>query len=573
MTLFNEIVTETAESFGLGNKAGALVAETVRLMFNPAKGGLQGFFDRLDEAGLGDLTRSWREAKAAPKPLDGKQLEAVFGTAAIADVGKQLGMANARIRTAMAFVVPLLARYFAADGALPKEMPSAIQTFLQSEQARVFTPKGKPVNRNRTEPTPNIGMWTLGVAVLLVTAVFTGYQILKGNEPGPAEQAQPSAPPMASTPTQPPADADAGKPVARLIIRNDGGRFDYSGEVSDNGLKGHITEQLLTFFGQARLNGNLTLNPQLGIPPWFAKLDRVLPQLNVPGIDLHLEGNSVSLGGWLSDQDRDSVMNSLKTAMGPGFRYAYLGDEALELEKEARGRTLAALAALPPGYQGLDLAAALNQWAINFPKDHAALPEGGRDIIGRAAELMKAMNQPVVFQIIGHTDEKGQTGLKLSQERANAVREALLQAGVPKEMLQARGVGGEQPVASNDTPYGQFKNRRMEFVVVQTCVTKSECGLPDPFALPTPVQPELPVEPLQPPVTEPVAPEHAPETSPTRSLGESLERGLLSPTPSHEIRRPLDDETQKPEASSKTKPKAPKPAERSTSPDNVDDLF
>ncbi len=43
MALLTDIVRETAESFGLGNKAGALVAETIRIMFNPRQGGLRGF--------------------------------------------------------------------------------------------------------------------------------------------------------------------------------------------------------------------------------------------------------------------------------------------------------------------------------------------------------------------------------------------------------------------------------------------------------------------------------------------------------------------------------------------------
>ncbi len=58
---------------------------------------------------------------------------------------------------------------------------------------------------------------------------------------------------------KPEPEPESGKPMARLIIRNDAGRFEYAGVVSDAGMKANIVEQLLTFYGQARLSGNLAI--------------------------------------------------------------------------------------------------------------------------------------------------------------------------------------------------------------------------------------------------------------------------------------------------------------------------
>ena len=53
--------------------------------------------------------------------------------------------------------------------------------------------------------------------------------------------------------------------------------------------------------------------------------------------------------------------------------------------------------------------------------------------------------------------------MQLSQQRADAVREYLVQHGVPASMLTSAGYGDTKPVASNDTDEGRFRNRRIEF--------------------------------------------------------------------------------------------------------------
>lgn len=577
MALLTEIVQETADSFGLGDRAPALVAEALRLVFNERNGGLRGLLDRCGQAGLGDLADNWCDSHAALKLLDGGQLEKVVGAAAIAEAGKTLGMANARVRTAMAFVIPRLVRLFAAGGKLPREMPSAVQAFLRSDAARPRPPAGKPRTPVTSKPSHAWLGWTVGTLALLLTAGYSGLQIL-GSRDGTPPLAPPPPPPAAAieTPAAPMPEPEPGKPIARLTIRNDGGRFEYAGEVGDAGMKTAIGNQLLTFFGQARLSGNLDINPLVGVPPWFAKLDRVLPQLNVPGTVLRLEGNTARLGGWLSDPDRESVLNSIRTAMGPGFRYGYLGDETQELAQESRSRALQSLAALPPAYQGQDIVAILNQWVILFAEDSAALPDSSREVIYKAAELMRIMAQPVVFEIGGHTDNQGNVhaSQKLSLERAVVVKNAFIQAGLPEPMVRARGYGGTRPIAANDTPYGQFRNRRIEFAVLEPCLTKSACGLPDPAAIleppPAPVlEPLESLEPLPEAISPPVVRESRPAAAPAEAAPEYRPRprsrprdtgGESAATGSGRGARPASGDE------SGARPAAPRPARSSATP-------
>lgn len=70
-------------------------------------------------------------------------------------------------------------------------------------------------------------------------------------------------------------------------------------------------------------------------------------------------------------------------------------------------------------------------------------------------------------EVQGHTDNVGsiETNQRLSEERANAVRDFLIKAGVPEQQLIAHGYGPSMPIADNSTADGRAKNRRVEFVI------------------------------------------------------------------------------------------------------------
>jgi OOP family OmpA-OmpF porin len=66
-----------------------------------------------------------------------------------------------------------------------------------------------------------------------------------------------------------------------------------------------------------------------------------------------------------------------------------------------------------------------------------------------------------------HTDSEGSTAnnLELSQSRADAIVEFLVDAGVKRERLTAVGYGEAKPVTDNASPEGRVANRRIEFVL------------------------------------------------------------------------------------------------------------
>jgi OOP family OmpA-OmpF porin len=71
------------------------------------------------------------------------------------------------------------------------------------------------------------------------------------------------------------------------------------------------------------------------------------------------------------------------------------------------------------------------------------------------------------IRIEGHTDSSGEKSynLDLSQRRADAVRDFLIENGIRAERITARGYGEESTVASNDTAEGRRENRRVEVIV------------------------------------------------------------------------------------------------------------
>jgi outer membrane protein OmpA-like peptidoglycan-associated protein len=88
-------------------------------------------------------------------------------------------------------------------------------------------------------------------------------------------------------------------------------------------------------------------------------------------------------------------------------------------------------------------------------------------LLDDVATVMKSVPETLNFRIEGHTDSKGSNAanLKLSQNRANAVRDYIVGKGIATSRLEAVGFGEEQPIDSNRTDAGRAKNRRVEFNV------------------------------------------------------------------------------------------------------------
>ncbi len=99
---------------------------------------------------------------------------------------------------------------------------------------------------------------------------------------------------------------------------------------------------------------------------------------------------------------------------------------------------------------------------VEFASGKSALDSKFNGEISTLAEFMSKYPDTKV-EIAGHTDNIGKaaSNKSLSQKRANAVKDALVKAGVDAKRLSAVGYGANQPIADNKTAEGRQTNRRV----------------------------------------------------------------------------------------------------------------
>lgn len=104
---------------------------------------------------------------------------------------------------------------------------------------------------------------------------------------------------------------------------------------------------------------------------------------------------------------------------------------------------------------------------VLFEYSESSLKPGSLANLDRLVTFLKRYPDRTV-SIEGHTDSRGGEAfnLKLSQDRADAVRRALVERGLDAGQLQSVGLGEEFPVASNETEAGRQQNRRVEIIVL-----------------------------------------------------------------------------------------------------------
>ena len=106
---------------------------------------------------------------------------------------------------------------------------------------------------------------------------------------------------------------------------------------------------------------------------------------------------------------------------------------------------------------------------ILFAVDSFTVAPGLRSDLGKVAQSLQNYPDSTV-QVVGHTDNTGEASYNqgLSERRANAVADVLMNNGVPFERIQTFGRGEDQPVASNLSEEGRAQNRRVEIVILPT---------------------------------------------------------------------------------------------------------
>jgi outer membrane protein OmpA-like peptidoglycan-associated protein len=281
---------------------------------------------------------------------------------------------------------------------------------------------------------------------------------------------------VAATPVAPAPQIGPAEPVtpvatlpAQLSLSNESGVLHYAGSVHDEQTRASILDALKASFGADRISGEIGVDPLRASAAWLGNLRAALEQFKHPGLKAVFDGNSLNLGG-IGEQDRSQILAALKSLFGNGLSFGWLTGNAASLTERAstaNAKVSDSLASLKPGFGAQDLLGVINLSIITFPTAGYDLPAPELALLQKIAGLMRQLPAGTVLEIDGFTDNTGDeaANVVLSQHRADAVRNALVAAGVDASMLTAKGYGSSNPVDSNDSEEGRLHNRRIEYHV------------------------------------------------------------------------------------------------------------
>jgi OmpA-OmpF porin, OOP family len=219
-----------------------------------------------------------------------------------------------------------------------------------------------------------------------------------------------------------------------------------SGTVPDNATRDALIGKLRELYGSARVIDQLSVDRVTMPEGWNSEVQKLLtPSLKqVHRGQLIIDGNAVTFKGQVANEAARQQ----------------IGAEAVALLKPTYAVSNGLYIATP---EQAKLDNTLGRRIIEFESGSAVLTERGKQILNDMATALKSVSKSV--EIAGHTDATGlrEANLLLSQARAEAVKQYLAGLGVPAASLVAKGYGPDQPVASNVTPDGRRRNRRIEF--------------------------------------------------------------------------------------------------------------
>jgi outer membrane protein OmpA-like peptidoglycan-associated protein len=112
---------------------------------------------------------------------------------------------------------------------------------------------------------------------------------------------------------------------------------------------------------------------------------------------------------------------------------------------------------------------------VMFDYNKATIKVESNDLLGDVGKVLAGHAEIGKIRIEGHSDSDGSNRFnkKLSQKRADSVKQFLAGLGIDEGRLEAIGYGEDRPIASNDNDEGKEKNRRVEFNILKRSKEKS----------------------------------------------------------------------------------------------------
>ena len=105
---------------------------------------------------------------------------------------------------------------------------------------------------------------------------------------------------------------------------------------------------------------------------------------------------------------------------------------------------------------------------MNFATNKVTILPSSESALKTLYDIMQAI-PTCRIKIIGHTDNVGtdEFNQRLSEGRAKAIRDELINRGIAGDRIEAEGRGESEPMADNDTEEGRAQNRRVEIEILK----------------------------------------------------------------------------------------------------------
>lgn len=431
MSAYNRFIEDAATRLELGHRA-RWVVEVISGWVASHPGGLDSLQQRFEQAGLAARFQSWRHPATLRLPIVASELERALGAHTLAMIAHRCGMSSGAFRVVACHLLPGIVTLLSSPQTVQATRPDS--TVLPVR--RGATPKSM---RSMVPTRTMYGMalrsllWIMSVAVVL--GLTTGL-LMKARTPLWMAQEMPRAHP------------------AQLSLQQHGQQVRVQGRLPTEGDRRRVWSALLAMHGRQNLQGGIALDPLAETPRWLDRLIVDLPHLQGDGLHLEFDGTQLRI-------DTRVMEEAERLAISRRLRQDF---PMLEMNG-LWGPGLAALAQLPPGADAAQRVVALNQTTLKFHAGSAELTGDSQQTLGAVASALRGNPAGTRVEIGAHTDSLGQAtaNLLLSQQRAEAVSQALHALGVAPTTLAAVGYGQEQPVADNRSDSGRAQNRRIGY--------------------------------------------------------------------------------------------------------------
>ncbi|MFQ5966065.1 MAG: OmpA family protein [Acidimicrobiia bacterium] len=259
---------------------------------------------------------------------------------------------------------------------------------------------------------------------------------------------------VAPPPTIPPPTVEAvpagGRPPSFVMLVS-GGTVALTGSVPDEETRDALVAGGVAAFGLQNVVNTLSVDEGVGSREWLAGLPFLIGEFeDVTEFSLVIAGGTAELSGLaVSEVARSSIENLVSMSL-PDIEVVNLlevGVDERELVQKKVDR--------------LDLT------LITFSVGSSQLEPGSTSVLDELAVIL-IDHSDMTVEIGGHTDATGteESNLEISQGRAEAVVQYLVEHGISEARLTAVGYGSSDPIGDNFTAEGRAQNRRIEVTVL-----------------------------------------------------------------------------------------------------------